>query len=152
LGANNTVTIGGVVHPLSTPSASQSGLKLQVHQTFVAGVSYSILLDFDANQSIVIPGDGTYQLKPVIRTIDTAVSGSITGSVTPVGTIATVSAVSNGITYSSITSANGTFLVAGLPAGTYTITVTPALPKLPVTLTGKVVVIGVSTSVGIVAF
>ena len=151
LGTNNSVTIAGVVHPLSTPSASQSGLKLQVHQTFVAGVSYSILLDFDANQSIVIQGDGSYQLKPVIRTIDTAVTGSITGSVTPVGAIATVSAVSNGITYSSVTNASGAFLVAGLPAGTYTITVTPALPKLPVTLTGKVVVIGVSTNVGIVA-
>lgn len=151
LGANNTVTIGGVDHPLSTPSASQSGLKLQIHQTFVAGVSYSILLDFDANQSIVTLGDGAYQLKPVIRTIDTAVSGSITGSVTPVGTIATVSAVSNGITYSSVTNASGAFLVEGLPAGTYTITITPALPKVAVTLTDKVVVVGVSTNVGIVA-
>jgi hypothetical protein len=90
-------------------------------------------------------------LKPVIRTIDAAVSGSIKGSVTPVGVIATVSAVSNGITYSSVTNASGAFLVAGLPAGTYTITVTPALPKLPVTLTGKIVVVGVSTNVGVVA-
>ena len=151
LGTNNSVTIGGVVHPLSTPSASQSGLKLQIHQTFVGGVAYSILLDFDANQSIVIPGDGTYQLKPVIRTIDTAITGSITGSVTPVGTIATVSAESNGVIYSSVTNANGEFLVDGLPAGIYTVTVTPTLPKVAVTLTGEVVVVGVSTNVGVVA-
>ena len=28
LGSNNTVTVGGVIYPLSTPSAMQSGLKL----------------------------------------------------------------------------------------------------------------------------
>lgn len=77
LGSNNTVVINNVSYPLSTPSAEQSGLKLQVHQTLVSGVTYSILLDFDANQSIVETGNGTYKLKPVIRTIDTAISGSI---------------------------------------------------------------------------
>jgi hypothetical protein len=41
LGTNNTVTVGGVVYPLSTPSAMQSGLKLQVNQKFEAGVSYN---------------------------------------------------------------------------------------------------------------
>lgn len=151
LGANNTVTVDGVVYPLSTPSAMQSGLKLQVHQTFEAGVSYSILLDFDASQSIVVQGNGTYQLKPVIRTIDTAISGSITGSITPVGIIAVVEATSNGTIYSSATNANGEFLIGGLPAGTYDITVTPDLPLLPVTLNGIAVTIGVSTNVGIVA-
>lgn len=150
LGANNTVTVGGVVHPLSTPSAMQSGLKLQVNQTFEPGVSYSILLDFDASQSIVLQGNGEYQLKPVIRTIDAAISGSIRGSITPIGIIATVTATSNGVTYSSVTNASGAFLLAGLPAGIYDITVTPALPKLPVTITGKTVTIGASTNVGIV--
>ena len=102
LGANNTVTVAGVVYPLSTPSAMQSGLKLQVNKTFEPGVSYEILLDFDANQSIVLEGNNVYQLKPVIRTVDTAISGSIKGSITPIGTIATVTATSNGLTYSSV--------------------------------------------------
>ncbi len=151
LGSNNTVKIGGVVYPLSTPSAMQSGLKLQVNQTFEAGVSYSILLDFDASQSIVLQGNNTYQLKPVIRTIDTAISGSLKGSITPIGTIAIVTATSNNITYSSVTNASGLFLISGLPAGIYVITITPVLPLLPVTITGKTVIMGVSTDLGIIA-
>src|SRR6478609_338584 len=69
LGPNNSVVIDSVSYPLSTPSAEQSGLKLQVHQTLQAGVLFHVLLDFDANQSIVDEGNGSYKLKPVIRTI-----------------------------------------------------------------------------------
>ena len=153
LGPNNSVVVDGVSYPLSTPSAEQSGLKLQVHQLFETGVAYTILLDFDASQSVVEKGTGEYQLKPVIRTIDVAVSGSIKGSITPIGTIAAITASSDGLTfYSSVSNSNGDFLVAGLPAGTYTITVTPALPLLPVTLTDKTVAVGVSTNVGIITF
>ena len=153
LGPNNSVVVDGVSYPLSTPSAEQSGLKLQVHQLFETGVAYTILLDFDASQSVVEKGTGEYQLKPVIRTIDVAVSGSIKGSITPIGTIAAITASSDGLTfYSSVNNSNGDFLVAGLPAGTYTITVTPALPLLPVTLTDKTVVVGATTNVGIITF
>jgi hypothetical protein len=148
LGTNNTVTVGGVVHPLTTPSAMQSGLKLQVNKTFEAGVEYSILLDFDASQSIVLTGT-EYQLKPVIRTIDTAISGSIKGSVSPLTGNVLISATSNGVTYTTVTAANGSFLIAGLPLGTYSITITPVLPLLPITLTGKTVIVGTSTDLGI---
>lgn len=150
LGTNNFVTVDGVDYPLSTPSAMQSGLKLQIHQIFEAGVAYNILLDFDASQSIVLKGTNEYQLKPVIRTIDTAVSGSIRGSITPAGTIATVTASSDGITfYSSVANAEGKFLVAGLPEGTYDITITPELPLQPVSITGQEVEVGISTDLGI---
>jgi len=71
LGANNSVTVDGIVYPLSTPGAMQSGLKLQVNKTFEAGVSYEILLDFDASQSIVLEGNNTYQLKPPVFRIAT---------------------------------------------------------------------------------
>ena len=152
LGTENSVIVDGEVFPLSTPSAQQSGLKLQIHQTFVAGVSYYILLDFDANQSVVLQGNGTYQLKPVIRTIDAAVSGSIKGSISPISLGTVVTASSNGVSYSTVASANGYFMIPGLPAGTYDITVTPALPLLPITITGKVVVVGASTDLGIIIF
>jgi len=153
LGTNNTVVVDGLVYPLSTPSAQQSGLKLQVHETFEPGVSYSILLDFDANQSVVKTGNGEYQLKPVIRTINTAITGSISGSVTPVGMFAVVTAISSdGISYSSITNASGYFLIAGLPAGVYAVTISPDLPILPVTLTGKIVTVGALTNIGVVVF
>lgn len=150
LGTNNSVTVDGVVYPLSTPSAMQSGLKLAVNKTFTAGVTYSVLLDFDAGQSIVLQGNGTYQLKPVIRTIETAINGSIKGSISILGIIATVKATSNGVTYSSVTNANGQFLIAGLPVGTYDVTITPDLPWLPVTKTNVAVTLGASTNLGII--
>ena len=152
LGTENSVIVDGNVFPLSTPSAQQSGLKLQVNQTFVAGVSYYILLDFDANQSVVLQGNGTYQLKPVIRTINAAVSGSIKGSISPISLGTVVTASSNGVSYSTIANANGYFMIPGLPAGTYDVTVTPVLPLLPITITGKTVVIGATTDLGIVIF
>ena len=148
LGPNNTVLVNNVSYPLSTPSAEQSGLKLQVHQALVAGVAYSILLDFDANQSIVDQGNGTYKLKPVIRTIDTAISGSIMGKISQIGLIATVTATSALASYTSVVSVNGDFLIQGVPAGTYSVTVTPLLPKIAVVKTNIIVTTGASTNVG----
>src|SRR5690349_4650863 len=46
LGDDNSIKVGGQVYDLSTPSAQQSGLKLQVHETLAEGVTYKILLDF----------------------------------------------------------------------------------------------------------
>jgi hypothetical protein len=154
LGTNNSVVIDGTSYPLSTPSADQSGLKLQVHQTLQAGVIYTVLLDFDANQSIVQTGNGTYKLKPVIRTIETPISGSIKGKISPIGTMAVVTATSNitGLSYSSNVVATGDFIIMGLPAGTYSITVTPSLPLLPITQQNIVVTTGVTANVGTVLF
>lgn len=152
LGTENSVVVDGVAYPLSTPSADQSGLKLQIHQTFVAGVSYNILLDFDARQSIILTGNNVYKLKPVIRTIDAAISGSLKGQISPISLGTVVTATSNGVSYSTVANANGYFMIAGLPAGAYSITLTPVLPLLPVTITGKTVVIGASTDLGIIIF
>ena len=77
LGTNNTVTVDGVVYPLISPIAIQSGLRIQVNEIFEPGISYTILLDFDAKQSIVQQSNGNYLLKPVIKIIDTVKSGYI---------------------------------------------------------------------------
>ncbi|MES2746780.1 MAG: DUF4382 domain-containing protein [Bacteroidota bacterium] len=149
LGPNNTVVIGGVSYPLSTPSAEQSGLKLLVNQTLQADIENEILLDFDANASIVETGSGTYKLKPVIRTVVTATSGNINGIILPAGTLAVVSATSStGVVYNSSVNALGQFQISGLPPGTYTFTVTPELPLLPVTQLNVVVTAGATTSLG----
>lgn len=151
LGPNNTIVVDGTTHNLSTPSAEQSGLKLQVHKTLEPGVAYSILLDFDANQSIVETGNGQFKLKPVIRTIEAAISGSISGSIAPIGIIASVTATSsNGVSYSSGVAANGSFLISGLPSGNYDITITPVLPLLPVTINNVMVTTGAVAQVGVV--
>jgi hypothetical protein len=152
LGSNNTVVLDGVTYPLSTPSAEQSGLKLLVNQTLYADIDNSILLDFDANASIIETGNGTFKLKPVLRPVLTAISGNITGSITPVGTLAMVTVISTStlLVYTSNVDAEGNFKVIGLPPGTYSVTITPILPWLPVTQTNVVVTAGVNTSIGVV--
>jgi hypothetical protein len=129
LGSNNTVTVDGVDHDLKTPSAQQSGLKLQVHYDFQPDVSYAILLDFDALKSVVAQGNGNYLLKPVITAV-TSPTGEIKGSVTPVvaGTIdATVTATYANNTYTSTVDADGNFLITGVPAGTYNVKIAPSV-------------------------
>lgn len=148
LGSNNTVVVNGVTYPLSTPSAQQSGLKLQVHQNLQPGVAYYVLLDFDANQSIVEQGNGGYSLKPVIRTIEAALSGSVTGHINPPGVMASVVATSGSNSYSSVVNANGDFMISGLPAGIYNITVNPAAPYNSATVSNVVVSTGVSNNIG----
>ena len=152
LGENNSVVVDSISYPLSTPSASQSGLKLQVHQKFEAGISYNILLDFDANQSIVAKGNGGYLLKPVIRTINTAVSGAISGSITPAGLMAAITATIDTVSYSTAANENGYFMIKGLPAGSYNVTITPELPLFAITINGVAVTVGEVTNIGITGF
>jgi hypothetical protein len=150
LGSNNSVVIDGVSYPLATPSAMQSGLKLQIHKSFAPGVAYLLLLDFDAHQSIVEQGNGQYSLKPVIRVVDTAISGSITGTIIPDTVNCSITAEANSIAYSTYSMSTGAFLLPGLPQGTYTVTVNPNPPFLPVTINNVNVVNGNVTDIGVV--
>jgi hypothetical protein len=150
LGPNNTVVKNNVSHHLNTPSADQSGLKLQVHQSLQSGVLYSVLLDFDANKSVVLEGNGKYKLKPVIRTIETAISGSIKGKISVPGTLASVTATSSSGSYSSNVSSSGEFMLMGLPAGIYSVTISPAPPLNPIVKINVMVSIGISTDMGVI--
>lgn len=67
LGSKNSVMMGDVVYPLKTPSAMQTGLKFKVDADFADNRAYEILIDFDANESIVIEGNNSFLLKPVIK-------------------------------------------------------------------------------------
>lgn len=66
LGDQNTVTVNSVVYPLSLSSQDESGLKLNIHQQLSDNTVYTLVLDFDAAQSVKDNGNGTYKLKPVI--------------------------------------------------------------------------------------
>jgi Domain of unknown function (DUF4382) len=153
LGSNNSIVVGGTNYPLSTPSADQSGLKLLVNQILEPGITNSITIDFDANKSIVEQGNGVYKLKPALRTIVAATSGSISGKITPIGTLAIVTATAaNNETFTTNVSAIGDFVLSGIPSGTYSITITPLLPLLPSTQANVVVVTGMVTNMGTVNF
>jgi hypothetical protein len=133
LGPNNTLVLrDGTVKPLNTPSAQQSGLKLQINADLVADVTYQLLLDFDVAKSIVARGNGAYNLKPVIRTITTAVAGGIRGVVTPVEARPLVLAIRTSTTpndtLSTTADAAGGFLLRGVPAGSYRVEFHTSLP------------------------
>lgn len=69
LGENNYLVVDSVSYDMTTPSAQQSGLKINLNATFEEGSTYEIILDFDAEQSIVVTGNGKYILKPVIKVV-----------------------------------------------------------------------------------
>lgn len=119
LGQNNSVVMNGETHKLSTPSAQQSGLKLNIHQTLENGIQYTVLLDFDAARSVIKAGNsGKYNLKPVIRTILSAQNGAIRGEITPSQMTSTVYAISGTDTVSTYAN-EGVFLLKGLASGKY---------------------------------
>jgi hypothetical protein len=124
LGPNNTVVHNGVSYPLTTPSAQQSGLKLNVQADLVSDIDYRLWLDFDAGRSIVQTGNGKYILKPVIRTYVDALSGGIKGTVNPLNSTAFIYAVRNTtdtVATAIPDSASGMFIIRGLNSGTYSL-------------------------------
>lgn len=128
LGDQNSLVIegenGDEEYELQTPSAQQSGLKLNVHQTLEPGILYEFILDFNVDKSVVALGDHSgYILKPVIRTTTLAESGAISGSVTPADAQTLVTAASVTDTISAYTDEAGAYLLYAVPAGNYTVTV-----------------------------
>jgi hypothetical protein len=150
LGPNNTVVSGGTTYPLKVPSGEQSGLKLQVHQVLQAGVPYYVLLDFDANRSVIETGNGSYQLKPVIRTIETALGGAISGQLSQAGVSAVITASSSSNAYATAPDPNGNFIIKGLPAGTYSVSVVPVSPAVSSTINSVPVTTGATTTLGVI--
>lgn len=120
LGDDNQVKVDGEYHDIQTPSAQQSGLKLNVQAPIAAGVTYEIWLDFDATRSIVEKGNGDYLLKPVIRAYTEETSGAIAGVIEPVSAEPYVMAIMNEDTIATYADeVSGEFLLGGLEAGTY---------------------------------
>ncbi len=128
LGEENQVKVDGEYYDIKTPSAQQSGLKLNVHAELKAGITYKLWIDFDAGRSIVEKGNGDYSLKPVIRTFTEATSGAIQGVVSPVEANAYIHAISESLdtisTYAD--SETGFFLIRALEEGEYNVKFLPA--------------------------
>jgi len=88
LSDQNTLVIEGetegetITEDLDTPSSQQSGLKLKIDTELEPGFSYTFILDWDVNKSIVKAGNsGKYILKPTINVIAEVNSGTIEGHV-----------------------------------------------------------------------
>jgi len=127
LGNNNSVVLAGTSYPLSTPSAQESGLKLNFNTTLDANVAYTLWLDFDAGKSIVQTGNGSYKLKPVIRAYSATTNGQIAGYVMPLAAFSTVYAIQGTDTSVAIPSGiDGRFVIGGLASGSYQLMVVPS--------------------------
>lgn len=162
LSDNNTLVIeeeGGESEPihLDTPSAQQSGLKLKLDAELEPGFSYTFILDWDVQKSIVKAGNsGIYNLKPVIKVNAEVNSGSISGRV--IEMVEDVETVLEGVTtvmlskgvddWNTEADSNGDFLFQGLAEGIgYTLTIEKTGYEL-YELTGIDVTVGIVSEVG----
>lgn len=131
LGSNNSVVVNGNSYALSTPSAQESGVKLNLNQTFSANTAYDVWIDFDAAKSIVTTGNGGYKLKPTMRAYSTTTNGRIKGYILPLNAMATVYAINGTDTLSAIpNSTDGYFVISGVTAGTYSLWINPGIVGL----------------------
>lgn len=129
------VQVDGLTHSLDLPSGAQSGLKFGLHMDVHPGSSYELVIDFDVNRSIVMTGPknspGSYKLKPYIRVISRAMTGSITGVVTNPSDLPVAYAIQQPDTIAStmVDPINGGFIIAFLPEGSYTVALRDTLGR-----------------------
>jgi hypothetical protein len=68
LGSNNSVVLNdNSSHPLTIPSSMNTGIKINLNTAIEPDKTTRILIDFNADKSINLQGDGSYQLTPVIQ-------------------------------------------------------------------------------------
>jgi hypothetical protein len=155
LGDNNTIVVGKDEFDLTTPSAQQSGLKLNVHAAFEKGLAYEYTIDFDASKSVVVTGSGKYILKPVIRVFTKAVSGAIKGIVAPAAARPLIYAISSAkdTVSTSADTLTGKFMFMGLNEGAYKLSFLPSKdPYRDTVLTNIQVKTGLVTTLDTVRF
>jgi hypothetical protein len=176
LGSNNSVVVNGVTYQLSTPSAMQAGLHVNLNNQLQAGEDYSFTIDFDAAQSIVATGSGSFTLKPTLRLIaagstfingsgggsvvidgsgtvvNSDVTGTISGSVSTTTGLAIVYAEdAEGHVTSTMTGLTGNFMLQAMQSGSYTVTIDPILPIINSKVMSNVnVSAGQTTTLGLV--
>jgi len=146
----NYVVDDGVNYPLTIPSGTQTGIKLNHSFEIESGKLYELFLDFNVDKSVKITGNGKYKLKPTIRVMPVVISGSIFGQVLPLDADPTVWTVSGTDTISTFTDLTGFFKLMALPEGIYDINITPAdtLVYRDTTITGVNVFANQNTDIG----
>lgn len=128
--ANSVLPTGaGAEVPLTTPSAQQSGLKLNTNIEVAANQMADFVIDFDACKSVVSAGNsGKYLLKPVLKVTPryvSGVSGVVDASLANGG--ATLSLQQSGVAVrTTVTDAAGRFLLQPVAPGSYNLVLTAA--------------------------
>lgn len=154
-GLANSVVLSsgsGAEISLDTPSAVQSGIKVNSDFDVVNGQTTDIVLDFDACKSIVAKGNGKYALKPVIKAVSAALNGI--GGFINSAAHTMVSAQQNGVIIGSTVpnASTGEFLLARLTPGTYDVVMTAdgrattVIASVPLTSTTSTVSVSTSSA------
>lgn len=158
--ANSLVLTGSEDEiPLDTPSAQQSGLKMNVNVTVEANEVADVVLDFDACKSVVKRGNsGRYNLKPVVSVLPRVrVDGLVAeGYVAPAIALGStsVSLQQNGVPVrSTVPMADGRFVLYPVPAGDYDLVVsaegrvTAVMTGVPISATSRTFVTPTGTTI-----
>ena len=145
--ANSVTPTGGTETALATPSAEQTGLKLNVDINVEADKIADVVLDFNACKSVVRRGNsGKYSLKPVIVAFPILSDAGlrVVGYLDPSIALPTtsVSVQSGGVPVkATVPDTTGKFVLYPVPAGNYDLIVTSAghvtavMTAVPVTTT-----------------
>ena len=150
--ANAVTPTGAAEVALSTPSAVQSGLKMNIDIDVAADKVADFVLDFDACKSVVRLGQsGNYNLKPVVAVIPrlSDAGARVVGYVAPAIALSTtsVSVQLAGVRVRSTPpDSTGKFVLYPVPAGTYDLVVSAA-GRVTATITGVPVVTTAPTTV-----
>ncbi|HEY5591454.1 MAG TPA: DUF4382 domain-containing protein [Paludibacter sp.] len=122
LGDNNTLVLkDGTEVSLKVPSGQTSGLKINIQSDVNLTSGYKIVIDFNAESSVVKKGNGSYSLKPVIRGFIEANTSAIFGTILPKNEpmkVFTIQGLDTIMTVSD-TLRNNYFMLNGLKSGTY---------------------------------
>ncbi len=124
----NCVFDGNEYQELAIPSGFQSGIKLIHPFDIESGVTYELTLDFDASRSIHMTGSGVYKMRPTIKVLATASSGSISGQTESGAAVIAQQATAEacgGIDSAQTTTASidGSYQLAHLEPGVYNVVV-----------------------------
>jgi len=150
--ANSVIPTGGSETALDTPSAQQSGLKINTDIDVPEGKEADIAIDFDACKSVVKRGNsGKYNLKPVMQAVPVLSDAGlrVTGYVAPAIALPStqVSVQFQGKPVkATVPDSTGKFTLYPLTAGTYDLVVTSD-GHVTAVMTGVPVVSGTPTAV-----
>jgi hypothetical protein len=149
------VVIDDVPYPMDVPSGAQTGLKLGPAFRVKPGITYELMIDFDAERSVVTTGPPHnpkgYKLKPHLRMVSKAISGYISGKVSNPDNspIAYAIQAPDTISRCMVSLTDSTFYLPYLAPGEYTVAIIDDLDQ-KAEIQNVTVTAGIDTNIGTV--
>lgn len=123
LSDTNQIVVNDITHPLTVPSGTQTGVKLNLDFEINNDEFVNLYIDFDVSKSVVVANE-SFKLKPTYRVFKEDISGTISGNVTDTleNPLENVVIEATGLSYSTstLTDEFGNYLLT-LPFGLYEI-------------------------------